>query len=253
MKWVFALLLLLNAGVWMWGTWYKNLAADDIKRPRTPINPEQMRLLSEPGVNPRPRPPEAPNVEPLTPVDANTATDKEEPKSCYSFGPFSSQAVALDVGNKLGDLKFTFILRNESVRMDAGYRVFLAPFASTKQAQARRAQLIKRGITDSALIPDSETHALSLGIFSQEGNARAYIAQLTKKGIKAQSETLYSMQTQYWLDLQPQNPPLHPTLDNLTRLKGAADAHLSEVSCPVPAAGVGQQGAPTPNTRPGTQ
>ena len=52
MKWVTAALVLLNLGLFMWGTWYHQpLVALEVPRPSVDVAPEKIKLLAEPGAH----------------------------------------------------------------------------------------------------------------------------------------------------------------------------------------------------------
>jgi hypothetical protein len=227
MRWTFALLLLLNVGLWMWGVWYKNPAGEYEKAPRPPINAEKMRLLSEPGVMPRPRTPAGPASEPLAPM--GSALSNQAP--CYTIGPFLTRDIALKAGDKLRELKLVSAHRSEAKTTPAEYRVFLPPLMTRNAAEQKLKELNNSGIKDYSLrVTPEKRYAVSLGIFSQPANAENFRLELAKKGINAQIETLYPT-SQHWLDLQAMqmSPKL---LNNIKHLSwDSPDVRISEIIC----------------------
>jgi len=227
MKWIFALLLLLNVGMWMWGVWYKNPAGEYEKLPRPPINAEKMRLLSEPGVTPHPRMPAGPASEPLAliePLSSNKA-------ACYTVGPFLTRDTALKASDKLRALSLISAYRSEGKETPPGYRAYLPSLTTRKAAEQKLKELNGLGVRDYSLIAAPEKrYAISLGIFSQPANAGKYQQELAKKGIKSEIEILYPS-NRHWLDLQAVQVP-SKQLDGLKRLSwGSPDVQVSEIVC----------------------
>jgi len=227
MRWTFALLLLLNVGLWMWGVWYKNLAGEYEKTPRPPINAEKMRLLSEPGVIPHPRAPAGAASEPLTLIESALSHQS----ACYTIGPFLTRDTALKAGDKLRALKVTSAHRSETKTTPSGYRVFLPTVMTRNAAEQKLKELNNLGIKDYSLVgtPD-KGYAISLGIFSQPANAQKYQQELVKKDIKAQTEVLYPA-PRHWIDVQAvQMPP--KLLNNVKHLSwDSPDVRVSEIVC----------------------
>ncbi len=227
MRWMFALLLLLNVGLGMWGAWYKNAASEYARAPRPPINAEKMRLLSEPGVIPHPRTPAEPASEPLALIDS--ALSKQA--ACYTIGPFLTRDTALKASVKLRELNLASVPRSESQTTPSGYRVFLPTLMTRTAAEQKQKELNSLGIKDYSLIEAPEKkYGISLGIFSQAANAQKYRQELAKKGIKAELERLYPV-SRHWLDLQAiQIPPQR--LDGIKHLSwGAPEVRVSEIVC----------------------
>jgi len=227
MRWTFALLLLLNAGIWMWGAWYKNPAGEYANTPRPPINAEKMRLLSEPGVTPHPRMPAGPASEPLALIESGSSNQA----ACYTVGPFLTRDTALKASDKLRALSFISAYRGEGKATPSGYRVSLPPLTTRIAAEQKLKELNSLGIKDHSLIAAPEKrYAISLGLFSQPANAGKYQQELAKKGIKAEIEILYPS-SRHWLDLPAvQMPPKQ--LDGLKRLSwDSSDVRVSEIVC----------------------
>ncbi len=227
MRWLFALLLLLNVGLWMWGAWYKTPTAEYAKMPRPAINAEKMRLLSEPGTALHPRTAAESANEPLAPVES--AVSKQPP--CYAIGPFLTRDAAVKASDKLQELKASYAYRSENKMTPSGYRLIVPAAMTRKAAEQKLKELDGLGIKDYSLIPAPEKqYTISLGTFSRPANARNYQQELTKKGVKAQVETLYPA-PQYWLDLKAGQLPAK-LLDNLKQAPwGAPEARLRETAC----------------------
>ncbi len=240
LKWIFAALVLVNLGLWMWASWYKETPLEENRTARAPIVPEKMRLLTEPDVKltPRKAPPPA-NAE----LVANVAS------SCFRLGPFAEPALAARAETKLGEMKIGFNRRSEETRTITGYRVFLPPLASKEAAERKRQELTRLGFRDHALIQEDGWHnAISLGLFSVEANATARVHELAAKGVEASVQPLSQNRTLYWLDIVA---PVSP--ENAVKLKqndwGAKDIPAQETACP---AGASPISPPPPVPMPGS-
>ncbi|OGI42455.1 MAG: hypothetical protein A2V92_00130 [Candidatus Muproteobacteria bacterium RBG_16_65_31] len=215
MKWFFAALVLANIGLWMWAQWYKNADMDESLAPRPPIAADRMRLLSEPGVRPRPRPPRPPAA-----------------ALCHRIGPFAAAQSAGVASARLAESQIGSDLREERRELVSGYRVFLPPFPSKAAAERRRQELTHLGFKDHALIQeDKMRNAISLGLFSVEANARAHVKRLVAKGVKAKLEPTYKASTSYWLEIKPGDfAPEKLRQQNW----GQAGIEVRETACPAP-------------------
>lgn len=226
MRWFFGLLLLANAGVLMWGAWYRESAAPG-NEARPDINAGGMRLLDEPGVVLEPRT----HAKPAPTARAEPA----EAAQCYHIGPFTAAEQSMAVAKQLGALNVPYREREVQTREEAGQRIFLPGFRSQKAAEARRAELARLGIKDHALVTEpNKSISVALGIFSQTEGAQARLQELKKKGIKPQVETFYRTVGRRWLETGPLEIELR---DRLKKALGAQPGvELQPTPCPEPAA-----------------
>jgi hypothetical protein len=78
-------------------------------------------------------------------------------------------------------------------------------------------------------------HAISLGVFSVEANARRHMKTLAAKGIEASIEPLYQLRTGHWLALRV-DPATRPGEDVVAALRqrrwDAAEVRLTDTPCP---------------------
>lgn len=196
MKRVFAVLLLANAGLAMWGLWYR-APSDEQRHARPPINAQHMRLLSEPGVTPAPR-----STAPLSPLQPGMARP-----FCFSVGPFADETKMQETLALLRGPIWQGHARDEAQRVPGVYRVYLPPAPTLAAAEAKRKDLTHLGIREHYLIQEHDKkNAISLGVFSTDEAAHRLAAKLAGKGIRAQVETLYRTQHQYWVDASAPNP-----------------------------------------------
>jgi len=194
MKFLLALLVLANVGMWMWATWYKEPAPRaEIPARRADINADKMRLVSEPGTR---------LVVRTRSTAARTSADAGDAR-CYRLGPFPSPDKAQLANVVLERWGVTNERVTEFQMLGTAYRLYLPPFASKEAAERQRRELVRLGFTDHALIehePGME-NALSLGIFAVEQNAVTRRQQLAARGVHVSIQTVPNVNAIYWLAL----------------------------------------------------
>ena len=194
-RWLLAVLVLVNVGAWMWTGWYLEPAPVG-ELARASVHPDQMKLIGEPGVKLKPRAvAEAPKT------DAATQT----PRVCYRAGPYTDLEAAVAIGKQLEERGVASMRREETSRTVSGYRVFLPPFPTKQAAENKRRQLVRLGFTDNALVQEQGRYGISLGVFAVEANAKERRRDLAAKGIKARLEPIQHAHAAYWLELAGEN------------------------------------------------
>lgn len=180
MKWVVGILLLLNIGIYMWGSWYKPVPSNVPTDMRPPVNASKIR--------------------PLKPVAPTTQNAGQAAPLCVSIGPFGAApqaARAAAILRQLGIGKSRQELLGSTV---TSYRVYLPALPSRAAAERRRAELSRLGIKDHYILEEpGKENAISLGLFSIEENAAALLGRLEEKGVKARQETLYNTRDTFWV------------------------------------------------------
>jgi hypothetical protein len=224
LKWVFAMMVLANLGLWMWANWYREPPVEEIRAARAPIAPEQMRLLTEPGVKLQPRKAPPPTKAELT-VKASLPV-------CLRIGPSPDMDLTAKAEAKLNELHIAFARRPEETKIVSGYLVYFPPLATREAAERKRLEFTRLGFKDHALIQEEGwNNAISLGLFSVEANAASRVRDLAAKGIEAKVRPLSQNRTYYWLDISVSVPA-----DIVTRLRqtdwGTKDIQLLESACP---------------------
>jgi hypothetical protein len=194
-KWIAGLLVLVNLGVWMWILWYADSNGGiETPLPRAEVQPQKLRLVSEPGVKLVPR---------------ATATPAAATAACVRLGPFTAAAAADRAATLLTERGIHFERHREERRATTGYRVYLPPFASREAAEAKRAELTRLGFHDHAVIDEpGMENALSLGLYAIEANAERHQRLLEARGVPARLQTLHQTRTVYWLELRAEEPAL---------------------------------------------
>lgn len=200
MKWIFSALLLANIGLFMWAIWYKDMSGEPVKKPRPPVNAENMLPLSTPGLKLKPRPAGGDRLE-LLPVAEREALGKE--KFCYVVGPFESRDAALKAGSVLEEMKLGYNTRSAEEKSESSYWVYLPPLATRKDAQAKVKELAALGFKEHFITQEGgRDNAISLGVFGQRENADSLLQELKAKDIEARLETRYRLRLLYWLNLR---------------------------------------------------
>ncbi len=213
-KWLAALLVLANVGLWLWATGIRPAGTPAVEGARPPLNADQMVLPDEPGATPVPR-------------AAATA-----PAACYRLGPFPDEAAAEAAGARLTATVPAHDRRAEEQTVVTGYRVYLPPLPTRAAAEKKRRELARLGFKDSSVLQEEGgQNAISLGLFTVEANARKRLQALAARKVEAQMQTLTQTRRVHWLAF---GPPLSP--DVLARLGqtdwGGAEMKLEQVTCP---------------------
>ncbi|MDH3672106.1 MAG: hypothetical protein OES46_13230 [Gammaproteobacteria bacterium] len=196
MKLLFGAVLLLNIGMFMWGSWYEAPPTRTVVNHRPPVNADKLRVLTAAA--------EVPSAEPIGPRLQPWALRAVGTKRvCASVGPFPSVAMVRRAQSDLADLDLDHRQRQEVKKTVASYRVYLPPQVSRQAARDKRKQLTSMGFKDHYIIDESgRENAISLGLFAVERNAWILGRKLAEKGISAKQETLHHTETVYWLDLE---------------------------------------------------
>jgi hypothetical protein len=205
LRWLLALLVLLNIGLLMWASWYRETPLEEGRTPLPAVNAERMIPLSTPGLALRARPPaRKPPVVASAPAPVDTPAKVQH---CVSIGPFESSELAEQNGKRLVEAKIAYQPRTDANRIESSYWVYLPRLPSRKAAENKRKELTRLGIEDHFIMQEpGMENVLSLGLFTQLDNAQRRMQELASKGIKAKQETRYRTRTLYWLDIPAEKP-----------------------------------------------
>lgn len=206
LRWLFAVLILLNIAVLMWASWYRvSPLLEEGRVPLPPVNADRMVPLTSPGLSLRPRP-VANKAAPVASATA-PAAPTEKPHACVSIGPFETSELAEQAGKRLVEGRFAYVQRVDADRIESSYWIYLPPLANRKAADTKREELARLGINDHyVMLEPGMENIISLGLFSQVDNARHRMQELAAKGIHAKQETRYRTHTLYWLDIPADQP-----------------------------------------------
>jgi hypothetical protein len=229
---IFAVLLLANLGLLLWGVQYVEGDATAEPEAQPPINADKILLLREMPANKltaRPKPP-PPLNEPATAL------------VCYRMGPLIDLDKTQQIETALTNSVTTFVRVTETSSSHTGYRVYLPSFKTREEAERRRRELTRLGFKDHAILQDDGlVNAISLGLYAVEANAQSHLRRLAQKGVKARLQAIEQTRTVYWLDLAA----VARTVDLAARLgallEGVSGAALQETSCPAPNSGTPSQ------------
>ena len=183
MRWLVGILLLLNIGVYMWGSWYKPAPPHVPAGMRAPINASKIRPL-----------------QPATPATQTAGQSDQTGRLCVSIGPFSTAAQATRASTMVRQLGVETLRQELLGSTVTSYRVYLPPLPSRAAAERQRTELTGLGIKDHYILEEAgKENAISLGLFSIEDNAAALLRTLAEKGLEARQETLYSSRDTFWV------------------------------------------------------
>ncbi len=224
MKWLAALLVVLNVGAFIWGGWYKD-APEKVRRAQPALQAEKMRLLSEPGVIRVPRAPARPAPAPAEEAAAGG-------NMCFAVGPFPTSVAAAKAGAQLDRLQLTYAVRAEQRPVPSAWQVLLPPLGSKARAEAKRKELTRRGISEHYLILEGRNKgAISLGLFSTPEAAQKQLEHLSQQGVEAKIDIRYRSGAQFWLEgAMPSGARAWTAVEGLQW--GVPDVLVSRGACP---------------------
>ena len=220
-RWLFAVLVLANIGLLMWGSWYREIP-DESLQPRPLLHPELMVPLNTPGVALRARKNDR--------AEPPLAVVKPRPR-CVTVGPLPSTP-ADQAATWFGNEKLEAVRRTEETKVESSYWIYLAPFATRKEAEQRKKEIEKLGVRDVLIMQDPHgAIAVSLGLYTQADNARHRMQELAEKGVKAQQETRYRTETTSWFDLRLPEPADEAVGRLRAQDWGAAGVEVRDAPC----------------------
>lgn len=171
----------LGAGLWWW------LHATDAPMPAPEPLPGVARLvlLSELP---------AATITPSKPSSANVR--------CLSIGPFTTQDALRSAMRRLTPQAERIQLRELPGTELLGYRVYLPPAPSRRDAVTLAAQLRSRGVRDYYLVTAGpQKNAIALGLYRDLASAEQRRAELKRLGVTAVLEARSQALTNAWIDL----------------------------------------------------
>lgn len=217
-RWLLATLVLANVGFFMWGNWYKDANRPQQPAQQTPINPEMMRLISDPTVKARLRSRRQSVVNTLQPVK----------RRCHSVGAFKSNRAAMRAGGRMQKAGLEYSLRTIEVK-ESRYQIYVPPLKSRTAAHAMQKKLSRLGFRDNALMFDKGMrNAVSVGIFKVKANATTLRKELRKKGVRVRWRVLVSKSRRFWLEVPTDEAKLAQLNTIQWRQKGVV---VAETTC----------------------
>jgi hypothetical protein len=216
-------LLLLAANVALFA-WTRFLSSADPAVDRQPmarqVEPQKLRIVNE-------RAPGKPEPAPARPKPAAEAPRASAPAACVEWGSFSP-ADASRAAQALGALALGARLAQYRGEESARWWVHFPPQGSRANALKKAAEVRKLGITEFFIVqePGPTQWALSLGIFTTEEAAQAYLMELRGQGVR--TATIGERETRVpkvWFQVRDVDAPLQARLDALAAEYEGATLH----------------------------
>ena len=230
MRNLFFALVLANLGLAAWSAWFSS--ADRAGRPadeglptltlvsevppdlRTGGAVNERAAELEPGSSePQPRAPvtelpqqvvEAPPAGPPTDVPAVAVAEERSSAAerCTSVGPFRELSQAATAAAALRTAGYQPLQRVAESDIWIGYWVYIPKIATEREANEILAKVRAEGITDSYVIPNSDTgNLVSLGVFSEISGVSRRRDQVRALGFEPEVVDRTRRATVYWIDI----------------------------------------------------
>lgn len=207
MKWLFFSLALVNVAFYLWATGHPDTAPDIAQAARGPVNERTMVLLSE--------------------RDERGAAIGG---MCMRIGPFLTQATFADASRVLGEMGLSFNRTAVSARKLKTWRVFAEVPADENALKSLKETLDSMNI-DHYQFDDNGVSYLSVGLFSQAGDARNFVAKLKESSVETNYRPeLRTLGPLRWIEVE--NLPDRYAREQLENAKwGDAMAGVSSFPC----------------------
>lgn len=161
MKWLFFALVLVNVSFYLWATGHPQTGPDAAQAAQGQVNARSMLLLSE-----------------------RDGAGPGGGRVCMRIGPFLTQATFADASRVLGEMGLTYGKTAVSARKLKTWRVYTEVPGDEAALKSLREKLDAEGM-DHYQFEDNGAEYLSVGLFSQAGDARNFVAKLRESGIEA--------------------------------------------------------------------
>ncbi len=225
MRLLFLLLLAANLGFFAWARF---LAPPDPAVDRQPLSqqlePHKLRIVSE-----RELATAAAEPKPAAPPEPKPATPPPEPAkiACLEWGSFNP-AEATRAAQRLEPLALGARLAQYRGEESANWWVHMPPQGSRAAALRKAAELKQLGIDDYFILqdPGPARWALSLGVFSTEEAAQAYLQALREKKVRTAIITRRETRVpKVWFQVREVDAPLNAKLQAMAQDFEGATLH----------------------------
>lgn len=159
MKWVFFFLVLVNFAFYLWATGHPRSERELLRPGESEVNGRSMLLLQERD---------------------SLATASNQ--ACLRIGPFLTQSTFADASRLLEEMGLTYKKTAVSARKLKTYRALISAPGDKKELVSLRETLDGLSI-DHYKFEDNGAEYLSVGLFSQPGDARNFVARLKEHDI----------------------------------------------------------------------
>ena len=181
MKWIFAILLVLNI-LFITVMQLNSNHGREPMRGHEPVKAEKIKLLAEPQ-----KATEMALAMSEAPVKSGDNTPvAAKPEICLEWGQFSGDTLKR-VAQALEKLQLGEKLIQHKAEKSGGYWVYVTPRKTMQEAQKKVDELKQLGVQESYIVrePSVMQYAISMGIFSSAEAAAKYLDQLREKGVKS--------------------------------------------------------------------
>ena len=187
LKFIFFLLLLANGTLFAFHQGYLgalNPSAHEPERIKNQLNADKIKLIA------------LPSAEPAAAPDAATVAAQADARkelaglktACVEIGTFTAQE-ARRFETQLAALSLPDQPNRLEVNEPSSHMVLIPSQGDKTGADKKVAELRALGVADYYVLQDNSNHELrwgvSLGIFKSEDAARAYLAQMSQKGVRS--------------------------------------------------------------------
>jgi hypothetical protein len=121
---------------------------------------------------------------------------------CLRVGPFPQEAAARQIRDALQQQSIATRQTTEEGQVWVGYWVQTAAQGSRAAADRARDALVKGGMPDVYVLPDSGDFRISLGVFRLRNSAERIIRQAEGLGIATRMVERYQPGTNFWLQVR---------------------------------------------------
>lgn len=193
-----------------------------------PPGVEPLRLLAEEGAASPSATADEAEFAPVTVDQSTELLPNDNVPRCHVIGPFDEALPAEQFGGSLTRFGARPTVREEALREDAGYWVFL-PEQPADQARATLEKLREKGVKDYYL---GKTHYISLGIYSNKEAAERRLTEIAEMGFEPVVERRFRTHTVYWLDVREPGPDFIGEEEWSELLAASPGLEHNRIACP---------------------
>lgn len=165
-----------------------------------------------------------PEPEPVVSALVEAVIPQEQKPACVLIGPFVDQSLAVEIQTRVASLNLDAGLLQSEREVSQDYWLIIPPQVTEAEARHWLLELKDKGI-DSYLIEDGEyQYGITLGVFSNKGNADEYHREISAQGYQAVIKLLPRMANEYWLEVPEPNARTLPDelWGDIEQLSGAS-------------------------------
>lgn len=205
MKVMFLFFTSLNVIFFLWQfTTTETVSAGTEASLKTPKNVKRLVLVTEKKIAQKAKKQKKRRKTKKSPIQlaSRSTGGKRDKYLCYSLGPFDQKEQMAPISKNLRNIGTRTNPRKLKRRVSTGYWVYMPKFKTWKEARMKVIQLEAKGMQDIFIMGRGKMkNAVSLGLFSSRKAAKSRINRLSKLGVKAKLEAQYTIQEEFWLDL----------------------------------------------------